>query len=167
MQICRSRGHPLATPVNRDERIPATIPPFLQLLTLRARRLCALGSRLQVAPWRTSHPSGSRRSPYRWRCPWRRSPPQKTLCSPACPLQAIRRTDRTDLWLRAWRSNPTLDGSRCGRNVVLPGRGRWRRAIRSAGCANPVAALPPPPHNRYRFPKARATSKGWPSRITW
>ena len=37
-------GHPLATPVNRDERIPAIIPPFSNCLPF-ARPLCALGSR--------------------------------------------------------------------------------------------------------------------------
>lgn len=80
-------------------------------------------------------------------CPWLHWQPQKTLCSPSRPIVASKRA-RTDLWFRprSFPGDPTLGGSRYGRSFALLRRGRWWRAIRSPGYANPLAALPPPPH---------------------
>ena len=45
----------------------------------------------------------------------------------------------------ALRSNPVWLAMRT--LCCLARAGRWRRAIKSYGCTNPVAALPPPPHS--------------------
>jgi hypothetical protein len=63
----------------------------------------------------------------------------------------------------ALRSNPGWLAMRT--LCCLARAGRWRRAIRSYGCANPVAALPHRPIDRQ--PKARFTSNASPFFITW
>ena len=98
-------GHPLAGPVNRDERDTATGPRILlfpkPVFPVVADHR-ALGSRILVAPLRTSHPSGSRpATPCGAFGPWLRLQPQKTLCSPPRPINAADFAGRTGLWLRS------------------------------------------------------------------
>ena len=83
------------------------------------------------------------------------------LCSPLAALAA----PENPLFphrVQSWRANvlaqicgfahvlsqaiQPLVASRYGRSFALLRRGRWWRAIRSPGYANPLAALPPPPH---------------------
>lgn len=104
------RGHPLATTVNRDNRIAAADPAFLPCPACLPgpRDHSALGSRSLVAPLRTSHPSGSRPARLAVRGPWLHRQPQKTLCSPPCPIHAAGRAGRTGLWLRSMAIQPLV-----------------------------------------------------------
>ena len=140
--------HPLAVSVNRDEHISATRPRILSLQSLssqpRAHR--TLGSRTLVAPKRTSHPSGSRPARLAARGPWLHLQPQKTLCSPPCPILAAGLASRTGLWLHRV-GDPTPCGSRYGRNELMR-LGGIGAGVQSALMVLPTfpATLPRPSH---------------------
>ena len=101
----RQEGHPLATPVNRDERNSAVRPAFSLLHARPATALRTWFSSSGCAQPRTSHPSGSRPArctlpaPGCHRSPRKPSVPHRVQFSRA-------RCARTDLWFRRERPNP-------------------------------------------------------------
>jgi hypothetical protein len=172
-------GHPLATPVNRDERISALVPAYFSNPSLQSLRPVSLHtwfSRL-VAPLRTSHPSGSRPAHLAARGPWPHSRPQKTLCSPPRPIGAASSAGRTGLWLRC------LHGCICAiQPLVAHGTGATNSLLTrtmqggiGAGVQSGLMVLPTlSRHCRRRpfkhsapYPNAFDTSKGLLSFITW
>jgi len=105
------RGHPSATPVNRDERTTAVAPAFFpskacipqpqssppHLVLEQWLRCCAP----------VTHQDQGLRA-LRRVCPWLRWQPQKTLCSPPRPIHAADRVGRTGLWLRIGAIQPLV-----------------------------------------------------------
>ena len=93
----RDSGSPVATLVNRDERISA-VRPASRLSLPGRRRLPHLFLVVWLRDSATDHHQDQGRHGV-LACPWLHWQPQKTGCSPSRPIVASKRA-RTDLWFR-------------------------------------------------------------------
>ena len=164
--------HPRVVSVNRDERIPAIVPATLPAKPVFPA-LCSTHTWFSNDGHAVAHQSPVRIKALRTlpcAAPWPRWQPQKALCSPPCPILAAAGAGRTDLWFHQC-GDPSLCGSRCGRNELIDLGGI------GAGVQSDAMVLPTCQRHCQRrlidrlcsypfHPKAFAASNGIPSLMT-